>query len=167
MMTTAAIAVVLASVLGVVLTVLTLPGIWLAVGVAALCELIVPELLDVWTIVAAAIIGVVAELAELLVSAVGAKKAGGTRKGAIGSVVGAFIGAIGGSFVLPVIGTIIGAALGAGVGALVAERHGGAMTWRDSAKVGGGAAVGRLVATVVKTALAAAVGIVLTIGVLR
>jgi uncharacterized protein YqgC (DUF456 family) len=166
-MTAAAIAVVIASVAGVVLTLLTLPGIWLAVGVAAVVELLVPELLDVWTIGAAAAIGVVAELAELLVSAVGAKKAGGTRRGAIGSVIGALVGALGGSVVLPIIGTIMGAAVGAGLGALIAERHGGAMTWRQSAKVGGGAAVGRLVATVVKTALAAAVGIVLTIGVLR
>lgn len=167
--TLAAIAVILASVLGVVLTILTLPGIWLAVGVALLCKLIVPDLLGLDTLIAAIAIGVVAEIAEFAASAVGASKAGGTRRGAIGSIIGGIVGALGGTVVIPipVVGTILGGAIGAGLGALVAERHGGRMTWRDSAKVGGGAAAGRLVATIVKTILAAAVGVVLTIGVLR
>lgn len=165
--TLAAVLVIIAGVLGVALTILTLPGIWFALFVAAICQLWRGELFSWWTLGAALAIGVVAEVAELLASAAGAAKMGGTKRGAIGSLIGAIVGAIGGTPFFPPIGTILGGAVGAGVGAMVFERHAGRMTWKNSMKVGSGAAAGRLVATLMKTGFAITTAIVLTVGVLR
>lgn len=172
--------VVLAAVGGVILTAATLPGIWFMLLCAGLAQwwsmsrsvvptpggalpeqLIHPPVVDTqmfswWVLGTVAFIGVLGEVTDFAASAVGAAKAGGTKRGAIGSIIGGLIGAIAGTplIPIPVIGTIVGAAIGAGLGALIAERHGGRMTWKQAGKVGSGAAVGRLAATLVKTGLA-------------
>jgi hypothetical protein len=48
------------------------------------------------------------------------------------------------------------------VGALIAERGIAQRSWSDALAIGKGAATGRLVATVVKAIMAAAVGVLLT-----
>ncbi len=166
----AGILVVVCSLGGVVLTLFTLPGIWLAILGAGLVQWWSiatdrGEIFSWWTLGACVAIGVAAELIELLASAAGAKKAGGTRRGAIGSVIGALVGAIVGSFAIPVpvLGTIVGAAAGAGGGALLLERSGGRKTWTQSTKIGAGAAAGRLVATVIKSGLAGVIAIILSV----
>src|SRR5688572_14996620 len=140
--------VTLASIVGIVLTIVTLPGTWLAVLVAAGCTLWQPELMSWWVVAAAAGLAAIGEIVELFASAAGAKRTGGARSGAIGAVVGGIVGAIAGSFVVPIIGTIIGAIVGAGVGAALAERGVQKRGWRESAAVGTGAAAGRAVAMV-------------------
>lgn len=160
----AGIVVVIASVLGVALTVLTLPGIWLAIAVAVGCELWRGEMFSPWTLGAAVLVGVVAEVLELVASAFGAAKAGGTRRGAIGSLVGALVGAILGTPVFPVLGTILGGAIGAGLGAMIAERHNDRKTWREASRIGTGAAIGRLTATIVKSGLSIVVALILIVG---
>lgn len=170
MVTTVAIFVGLFALLGVALTILTLPGIWLAIIAAALAQWWHMSrydgalMFDWWTLGICVGLGLIAEVIELLASAAGAAKAGGTRRGAIGSVVGGFIGAIGGTFVLPVpvLGTIVGAAAGAGAGAVLGERT-GARTWKESGKVGVGAAAGRFVATIVKGGFAMVIAAILTV----
>jgi hypothetical protein len=62
---------------------------------------------------------------------------------------------------MPVIGTIAGAVIGAGVGAFIGERGLASRGWKDSARSAGGAAAGRLVATIVKTGFAVAIALVL------
>jgi len=161
--------VVVAALLGVVLTAATLPGIWLMILAAAGCQawLMLREppvqMFEWWTLGACIIIGLVAEGVEIFASAVGAKKAGGTRRGAIGSVIGALAGALLGTVLIPVpiLGTIVGAALGAGGGAMIAERHEGRKTWREASTIGAGAAVGRLAATVAKVGFACVVAAIL------
>lgn len=155
---------------GVLLTAFTLPGVWialLAAGAAQWWSIVQrPEpMFSWWTLGTCVAIALLAELVELGASAVGASKAGGTKMGAIGSVVGAIVGAIVGSFVIPVpvVGTIIGAALGAGGGALLMEKHLGEKTWQEAGKIGAGAAIGRLIATIAKIAFAAIVASVLSI----
>ena len=165
--TLAAILVILSSLLGIALTMVTLPGIWIALAVAIICELWRGDLLSWYTLGAVFVIGVIAELGELLASAAGASKMGGTKRGALGSLLGAFLGAVAGSpFFFPV-GTILGGAVGAGLGALIFERHAGEMSWGASMKVGTGAAAGRLAATLMKTVFAAIVAVILSVGVLR
>lgn len=166
----AAILVVVSALGGVVLTLFTLPGIWLAILTAGLVQWWSlatgrGEVFSWWTLGTCAAIGIAAELIELLASAAGAKKAGGTRRGAIGSVIGALAGAIVGSIAIPipVLGTIIGAAAGAGGGALLLERAGGRKTWAQSTKIGAGAAAGRLVATVIKSGLAGVIAVILSV----
>ena len=165
--------VVVAAVLGVLITALTLPGIWFmilaAIGVQAWFLYRTPpaQLFDWWTLAACVALGLLAEAVEIFASAVGAKKAGGTRRGAIGSVIGGLAGALLGTVVIPIpiLGTILGAALGAGGGALIAERHNGGKTWREASTIGAGAAVGRLAATVAKVGFAALIAAILSVAV--
>jgi uncharacterized protein YqgC (DUF456 family) len=155
-----------ASLFGVVLTVITMPGAWLVVLVAVLMQWLFPEPpFSWWTIGACAGLAAAGEIFEFAASAMGTKRVGGGRSGAIGSVVGALAGAIAGTFVIPVplFGSLIGAVVGAGLGALVAERGVAGRSWAHSAKVGGGAAAGRLAASVVKAGLTGAIGVVLTV----
>lgn len=151
-------------VIGVVLTVLTLPGTWLAVIVAALCTWWQPQLMSWWVIGAAAALALLAEIVEFGASAVGTAKAGGTKRGGLGSLVGGLAGAIFGAPFFFGLGAIPGAVIGAGIGAVVAERGWAKRTWSESTKAGKGAAIGRLVATVLKVAFAAAIALLLTIG---
>ena len=157
---------------GVVLTLFTFSGVWLTLLVALVLHLLYAEFLpgvgplfSWWTLGIGGAIGLAAELIELFASAAGAKKSGGGRSGAIGSVVGGILGAVFGSFLIPVpiVGTILGAVIGAGLGAVTGERGISGRTWQDSVRVGAGAAKGRFVATVVKTILAAIVGLILCV----
>lgn len=161
----AATIVLIASLAGVALTLLTMPGIWLMIGVAILCALWRGDMFSIWTLAAAVLLGVLAEIVELVASAAGSKKAGGTRAGAIGSIVGGVLGALAGTIFIPVpiLGTLMGAVAGAALGALVGERGISARTWRESAASARGAATGRLVASVAKTALAAVIAVLLSV----
>ncbi len=158
--------------LGIALTAATLPGIWIMIVASAGCQawLMLREpstqMFEWWTLGACIILGLLAELVEVFASAVGAKKAGGTRRGAIGSVIGALAGALLGTVLIPIpiLGTILGAALGAGIGAVIAERHNGEKSWRQASTIGAGAAVGRLAAIVVKVAFAFVVAAILCVG---
>ena len=154
------------SLAGVALTLVTLPGVWLMLAVAAAMNLLWPEPpFSWWTIGVCAGAAMGGEVFELVASALGAKNAGGGRSGAVGSLVGALVGAIAGTFLIPIAiaGSLVGAVVGAGAGALIAERGVAGRTWAHSATIGGGAAVGRLAASVVKAALTAGIGVVLTV----
>ncbi len=147
------------------LVVLTLPGIWCMFVVSGLCMLWRPDIISWRVVVTIAIIGIIAEAVEFFASALGSKRMGGSKRGAMGSIVGTIIGAIlGGIFlsVIPIVGwvlgPIIGGILGAGAGALLVERGVVQMSWKDSAKSGGGAAIGRTVSIFVKLGLAVGAG---------
>lgn len=163
----AAAIVILMSGLGIALAALTLPGAWVALLAAVICKLWRPELIEWSTIGVGAGIALAGEIIEIFASAAGAARAGGSRRGAIGAVVGSLLGAIVGAPFLLLVGAIIGAVLGAGVGAVIAERGFAGRTWRDSARIGTGAAIGRFWASVVKVGLAAVIALILTIAVLR
>jgi hypothetical protein len=155
--------VVLGSLLGIVLTAATLPGTWIAVLIAMLCQWWNPGLFSWWTIGAAAAMALIGEAIDLLASAAGAARSGGGRSAALGSVIGGLGGAIIGSIVLPIVGTILGAVVGAGLGAGMAERGIRERSWRDSAAVGAGAAAGKAVATIAKLGIAVAIGLTLSV----
>ncbi len=161
----AAIIITIAALLGVGLTLLTLPGIWFAVLVAVGVALWQPELISWPTLIVVIALAVIGEVVEFVWSAVGAAKQGASRAGGIGALVGGFVGAILATFLIPIpiLGTLIGAVLGAAIGAIVIERGYTQRTWRDSFRIGQGAAVGRLWAVVVKTLVAAiAAGVLIT-----
>lgn len=155
---------------GVVLTLFTFPGIWLAIACAGLAQWwwwdrFQTPMFSWWTLGICAGLGVLAEVFELVASAFGAAKAGGTKKSAVGSVVGGAFGAIIGTILIPIpiLGTILGAAIGAGGGALLLEKHWGEKTWKDAGKVGAGAAAGRLAATLAKLAFAVVIAAILSV----
>jgi uncharacterized protein YqgC (DUF456 family) len=149
--------------IGVALTVLGLPGTWLMVLGALGIEAWRPELLSWSAIITAAVMALLAEVAELAAGAVGAKKAGGSKRAAMGAIVGGVLGGIVGTFVLPIpiVGTVLGAAIGSGAAAAVLELSVDGRTMEQIRRVGWGAFFGRLVATVLKTAFAVMIATVL------
>lgn len=160
----AATCVLLAGMVGVLLTAVTLPGIWFMIGVALACQWW-QGLFSWWTLGAAVALGLMAEAVELFASAAGSGRAGGSRHGAWGSIAGSLIGLIVGQLVIPIpiLGALIGAVGGAGLGAILTERGVAKRTWGESYRSGRGAATGRLVSAVVKTAFAIVVAIMLTV----
>ena len=155
--------VTLCALLGVALTAVTGPGTWLAVLVAALCAWWQPEMFSIWTLLACALLALLGELFEFFGSAVGARRAGGTRTGAWGSLLGSLVGLVVGQILIPIpiLGALVGAVAGAGLGAVVFERGIAKRTWKESARSGTGAAAGRALATVLKTGVAVVIAAVL------
>ncbi len=151
----------LTGIAGAVFVVLTLPGIWLMVLISALCMWWQPEVISWKAVLMLAILAGIAEAVEFFASAVGSKRFGGSKRGALGSIVGTILGAIVGTFAIPIpiVGTIAGGIIGAGLGALMVERGIVQQTWKDSAKSGTGAAAGRAVSIFVKLGLAIAAGL--------
>ncbi|HEX7375722.1 MAG TPA: DUF456 domain-containing protein [Pirellulales bacterium] len=157
------------------LTMLSMPGNWLIVAAAALFAWLAPsESFDIsWQIVGVLLVlAVVAELLEFAASALGATKAGGSRRGAVlaigGSVAGALIGA-GVGLPIPFVGSLLGAVLFAGVGALAGAMLG--ETWKgrtlaESWKVGQSAFWGRLLGALAKTGIATAMVVITVVAAL-
>ena len=146
----------IAGISGILLVVLALPGIWAMVLVSAICMWWRPEIISWRAVVTLASIAVVSEIMEMVASAAGAKKFGGSKRGAVGAIFGTMIGAIVGSFLIPipVVGTIVGGIVGAGIGAMGVERSIVQMSWKDSMKSGSGAAIGRTISIFIKLGLA-------------
>lgn|SRR5262245_10681980 len=142
----------LLSVGGLFLTLLSLPGLWLMVlGYVVYAWLTQWNVYVGWpSLIALFVLAVLAEVVEFFAGAAGSKAAGGRKRGMIGAFIGALFGGMLGSFVIPipVLGTILGACLGAFLGAGILE-----LTDRDTShafRVGMGAAKGRFYGTVSK-----------------
>ncbi len=155
----------LAVAIGMVLAFLTLPGVWFMLAAAVAVELLFPSqtVFHPATLITLVVVAILGEIIEILASAVGAGKAGGSRKSGFFSVIGAMIGAIAGTVLIPIplVGTIGGACIGAGLFALFSERLIERRDWDQSAQVARGAALGRLAATFVKITIAIVVGVAL------
>ncbi len=163
MLILAGIIVIVCAGLGVLLTLLTLPGTWFALAAAVACKFWQDGLMPWWVIGVGMGLAALAEVVEIGASALGSAKAGGSRRGGIGALVGGIVGALAGSPVIFPIGTVLGAVLGAGLGALLAERLWARRPWAQATKSGQGAAVGRFAAVVMKTALASVLALVLSV----
>lgn len=153
-----------ACVIGLVVNVVGLPGIWL-IPLAAIVYKLLPwtgGAVGWWPIVAIVGIGVVAELAEFIAGAAGSAKAGGSKRGMFGAIVGGITGAIGGQVVIPVplLGAIIGAFIGSFAGTYLVEFAWVRRTHAESMDIGVGALKGRVVGVVVKSACGAVMTIV-------
>ncbi len=150
-------ALVLLNLLWLLLVVLGLPGNWLMVaGAALLCWqpgplAHVPLTFSRWLVISVAALAVIGEIVEFAAGLVGAKKAGGTRRGAWGALGGALVGGVVGTGLIPVpvVGSLIGACLGAALGAWSLELSGG-RSHRASLMSGMGAGLGRLAGTLAK-----------------
>lgn len=161
-----AILVILTVPVGLALSLLTLPGVWLMLAAAVGAQLWHGELMSWWTLGACTALALLGEIIELLASSAGAKAAGGSKSGSLGALIGSIAGAILGTFFIPPIGTIIGAIAGAGLGAMIGEKAVAKRSWSRSSGVAAGAAAGRLVSTIAKLIIAGAVGLVLVIAAL-
>ncbi len=143
-----------------------MPGNWLMIASTIA--------LDLWKsptdyfstplLISIVVIAVLAELTELFAGVVGAKRAGGSSRGALGALIGGVIGAITGTVIIPVplLGTLIGACLGAAAGAAFREKKSG-RSHPEAIRSGVGAGLGYLTGTICK--IAAALIIWLTIAI--
>jgi uncharacterized protein YqgC (DUF456 family) len=161
---------------GWVLTVLSLPGNWLIVGAAAIYAWFYSSDSHVafeWPwLVALVLLALVGEGLELIAGALGVKKGGGSKRAALlaigGSVVGSIVGALLG-LPIPVIGSLIAVLLCASLGALGGAMLGEAWKGRDWAQgwqVGQGAFWGRLAGSLAKVIVASVMVLLTIIGLL-
>ena len=168
---TAAIIVTLVCLVSIFITILGLPGTWIMLLTALLAEMVVGkgwafgDMYSPWTLGVAGILCVLGEIAEGAAGGAGAAAAGASKRAIAGAIVGGIIGGIVGTFVIPVpvVGTILGAAIGSGAAAMGMELslHKELRTSTSVFAVGKGAAIGRLLATVLKGLIAVAVAGVL------
>lgn len=153
---------------GVVLTLIGLPGTWLYLGCAMLALWIMPsQPFGWWTIGGGFLLCILAEVAEGVSGAMGAAKAGASKRALVGAAVGGLVGAIVGTFTIPIpiAGTLIGGALGSAIGAVILEIT-KAKNLRKSEtlrSVATGAAIGRLLSTVIKSLFAIGLVILFTV----
>lgn len=110
--------------------------------------------IHVGTLIALLVLALLGELAEFLLGAAGAARSGASRRGAIGAILGALVGGLLGTVLIPIpiLGSIFGACGGAFIGAMLLELSGGKQA-RHAARVGQGAAWGRLWGTLVKLSI--------------
>jgi hypothetical protein len=148
------------------LTLLGMPGNWLMVAGTAIYAYLVPAqspaTLGWRTVVVLLILAVLGEIVELLAGAMGAGRAGASRRGAVMALAGSFVGGLLGMFFglpVPLIGSVLAAvlfaALGAMVGAVLGETSSGrnlGTTWR----IAKAALWGRLAGTLGKMLIGAA-----------
>jgi uncharacterized protein len=153
--------------LGVALTVVGFSGAWLTLLAAIVLEWLRPGTFELWTLGVVGGLALLGEVIEFFASAAMAKRAGGSRAAAWWSVAGGLIGALLGTVVIPmpIVGTIVGAVVGSGVAATLAHRATPLTPWSEATRVGGAAASGRMLAIVVKTAIAAMIAGVLVVAV--
>ena len=145
-------------ILSLILIVLGMPGLWIMVASAVTYNLIVPgDPIGWFTLVAVAVLALVAELLEFTMTGRFARKYGGSRRAGWGAIIGSLVGAIVGVPV-PIVGPVIGAFVGSFLGALVGELTGGSSAG-TSTRVATGALVGRVVSTVLKIGIGFTIGI--------
>jgi hypothetical protein len=135
-----------------------LPGTWLMILLAALLEWWTPEQVVYGTTVllATTALATLGEILEFVLGARGARKAGGSKRGAALAIVGGIVGAVLGTPFAPILGTLIGASVGAFAGSLLGDLLAG-RTLGHSMASGRGAAIGRFWGTVAKLGLGAVI----------
>lgn len=152
----------LAQLVGLLLIPLGLPGLWVQVlALAAYAWSTQFATVGWWAILFVALFAAAAEAVEFVLGGKYAERYGGSRRAAWGAILGGLVGAMIGVPVF-LIGSVIGAFIGAFVGAALMEltvkgEDGTRREWRGAMRVGWGAFIGRLVATVVKSSVGVAV----------
>jgi len=135
------------------LNLLALPGNWLIVASTVAVAAVNWEagMFSIWTLLAILLLAVAGELAELLAGVMGSRKAGASRRGTWGALLGGVLGAILGTFLIPIpaLGSLVGACGGACLGAWGLELSAG-RAMKASAKSAAGAGIGRFLGTVGK-----------------
>jgi uncharacterized protein YqgC (DUF456 family) len=139
---------------------ITLPGGWIALGLAVVYDLFYGFSAIGWQnlLIFAVLLGI-AELIEAGLGTVYVAKKGATRQGLIGGFVGGMVGAAAGTGVVPVVGTILGSFAGAFGGAVLGEYYRN-QQMEPSLRIGMHATIGRLLSVTAKYALALAGAVV-------
>ncbi|HMB95823.1 MAG TPA: DUF456 domain-containing protein [Tepidisphaeraceae bacterium] len=152
---------------GLLLNILTLPGLWLMVAATAGYAWLTgwKHFIGPTSMTVLILLAIAGELLEFAATAGGTKAAGARKRGIIGAIVGALLGGIFLSFVpVPIVSTIVGACLGAFIGAAVMELSD--RDFRHALRVGVGAAKGRFMGIVIKLAIGAMMFVIILIAAL-
>jgi len=150
-----------AQLLGLLLIPLGLPGLWVQVlALAAYAWFTDFTTVGWWAILFVALLAAAAEAVEFMMGGRYAERYGGSRRAAWGAILGGLVGAMIGVPIF-LVGSVIGAFIGAFAGAALMEltvrEEGRPREWRGALRVGWGAFLGRLVATVLKCSVGVAV----------
>jgi uncharacterized protein YqgC (DUF456 family) len=138
---------------GMAIVIVSLPGLWLmTLGAAIYAVLTHFAFIGPRTIIVLLAFSLLGEIVDLVAAGVGAKRAGGGRRGLIGAIIGGLVGAIFFSLPVPVIGTLAGVCIGTFFGALIGELTAGKEV-AQSLRIGAAATVGRLGGTLTKLCL--------------
>ena len=164
---------------GVVMVVFQLPGTWVMLAGTGLVAWVLWDdgYFGWWTLGLLLALAILGEVVETASGAVGSRRAGGSRRGAVLSIglgiVGAVVGgSVAGALALPIawavpawlLSVIGGAAVGAAAGAMLGERWAG-QPWTQVRRAGVGAAIGRIGGTLGKICIAAAMWVVVLVSV--
>ncbi|MEM9586249.1 MAG: DUF456 domain-containing protein [Planctomycetota bacterium] len=152
------------------LNLIALPGNWIAVAVMALFAWLGPSegrlAIGIVSVGIAFLLALVGEGVEFMAGAMGASRAGASRRSTLYAMLGSIIGAIVGAFIgvpIPVVGSVLAAILFGGLGATAGAIYGewsDGKPWRESWAVGHAAFWGRTFGTLGKALIG--LGIVLT-----
>ena len=154
---------------------IALPGNWVAVLVLLVYALVGPETgnasIGYIPVLAAFCFALLGEGFEFVAAALGAQKAGASRKATLLAMIGSMIGAILGAIVglpVPIVGQVLAAilfgGLGATLGAMLGEWSNGS-SWRESLPIGHAAFWGRTIGTLGKVAAGAVIVVIAMISV--
>ena len=124
------------------------------------------QVVSVTVLILIALLALGGEVFEFFACMIGSKRAGGSKWGAGGAIVGTLVGGIAGTIFIPipVIGSVIGACAGAALGALLFELFSGRRVGA-SVRSGVGAGVGRLGGMVGKIVIGVVIWTVCTVAV--
>jgi len=151
---------------------LGLPGSWMLLALAAFVELIDGLWLPPWQrttfgwglLLACVALAFLGEVMERRAVEAGARRGSASKAATIGAVAGAVAGALLGLLVpLPLFGSLFLAILGTFAGALAGETRGSGRAAADAAGPASWGAVGRILGTVARLAVAVVIWAVLTI----
>lgn len=169
---TVAILFTLAGVLCLVAVVFGLPGTWMFIALALIIEFVDryyrPEgdmqTFSWWILIVAVLLAGLGELLEFFAGMFGAKRAGSTTRGMVGSLIGGIAGGLAGIAVPPpVLGSLFGALVGTFAGAIIGEMSHHEGTFNKSIRPATGATIGRILGTLSKLPIAITVWIGLSV----
>ena len=154
---------------------IALPGNWAAVVILLLYAFVGPATgiasIGYVPVIAAFCFALLGEAFEFIAAALGAQKAGASRKATLLAMVGSMAGAIFGAIVglpIPIVGPVLAAilfgGLGATLGAMLGEWSNGS-SWRESLPIGHAAFWGRTIGTLGKVAAGAVIVVIAMISV--
>ncbi|WP_235033293.1 DUF456 domain-containing protein [Rubripirellula obstinata] len=161
---------------GWALNLIALPGNWIAVALLAAYACLGPSdgRAEIGFAVPAIAFGfaMLGEVLEFAASAVGAKKAGASRRSTLLAMAGSMVGAIAGAFIgipVPIVGPVLAAILFGGLGATAGAIYGewsDGRNWRESWSIGHAAFWGRTFGTLGKVSAGLAIVVVALVAVL-
>ena len=147
-----------------------LPGVWVILGLAVVIEMTdtwyLPEnegqTFNWWLLGACLLLALLGEVMEFFSGVLGSRKAGGSKRGMVGSLIGGLVGGILGFFVPVPGGSLTGIVIGTFGGAVLGELSGNQRPeFRDTLKPAAGATLGRILGTLSKLPIALVVWVML------